>query len=109
MNYKDLLKKHIKKYSAQNIVISTHAQLRASKRGLDLEEIKNNLLNPKRLAFANRLGSEEDGLEKFKCYFAYSKTQCHIYVIKINKQAVIKTVIKINKRWQKRAEKNVKI
>ena len=109
MNCKDIFKKYIKKYSEQNIVISAHAQFRASKRGMDLEEIKSNLLNPKRLAFANRVDSEEDGLEKFKCYFAYSKTQCHIYVIKINRNAIVKTVIKINKRWQKRAEKNVKI
>tara|TARA_Y100000310_G_C20151489_1_gene564945 strand:+ start:26 stop:133 length:108 start_codon:yes stop_codon:yes gene_type:complete len=31
------------------------------------------------------------------------------YIVKINDKIIVKTIIKINKRWQKRAEKNVGI
>lgn len=107
MNYKDYLIRHLKKFKrVEDIEIDQHAELRAKKRNIDLYEVKYNLLNPsKRLSFANILEQEKDNLEKFKCYFGYSKTQCHIYIIKINGKLIVKTMIKLNKRWQKRAEK----
>lgn len=107
MNYKDYLIKHLKKFKKiEDIKMDPHAELRAKKRNIDLDEVKYNLLNSsKRLSFVNILEPEKDNLEKFKCYFGYSKTQCHIYIIKINEKIVVKTMIKINKRWQKRAEK----
>lgn len=73
-------------------------------------DMGHNLLNPsRRLSFANRLSHEADGLEKFKCYFGYSKTQCQIYIIKTNHKVIVKTIIKLNKRWQKKAEKHGKV
>ncbi len=111
MNYKEYLIRLLKKYKKnEDIEIDTHAELRAGQRNIDIEEVKYNLLNPsKRLSFANRLEPEEDGLEKYKCYFGYSKTQCQIYIVKTNEKLVVKTIIKLNKRWQKKAEKYGKI
>jgi hypothetical protein len=111
MNHKDYLIGLLKKFQRkEDIEIDPHAMLRAGLRNIDLEEVKNNLLHPsKRLSFANRLEPETDGLEKFKCYFGYSKTQCHIYIIKTNNKITVKTLIKLNKRWQKKAEKHGKI
>ena len=111
MNCKDYLIRLLKKYKKEeDIEIDPHAELRAGQRNIDLDEVKDNILNPsKRLSFANRLESESDGLEKYKCYFGYSKTQCQIYIIKTNKKVVVKTIIKLNKRWQKKAEKYGKV
>ena len=109
MNYKDYLVRILKKYKKEDISIDKHAELRARHRDLDLEEVYYNLLNPsKRLSFANKL-EEEDNLEKYKCYFGYSKTQCQIYIIKVNEKVIVKTIIKLNKRWQKKAEKHGKV
>ncbi len=101
MNQKGYLIKLLKKYKKEeDVVIDSHAELRAKQRNADLDDVKHNLLNPsKRLSFANRLDAEDDGLEKFKCYFSYSKTQCQIYIIKTNKKVTVKTIIKLNKRW----------
>ena len=75
MNYKDYIIKHLKKFKKEDIEIDPHAELRAKRRNVNLEDVKYNLLNPsKRLSFANDLESEVDGLEKYKCYFGYSKT-----------------------------------
>lgn len=111
MNYKDYLIRLLKKYKKdEDIEIDPHAELRAGQRNIGVEEVKYNLLNPsRRVSFVNRLDSEADGLEKFRCYFGYSKTQCQIYVIKTNEKLIVKTVVKLNKRWQKRAEKYGKI
>ena len=111
MNYKDYLIRLLKRYNnMEDIEINPHAELRADRRSIDLEEVRYNLLNPsKRLSFANKLEPETDGLEKFKCYFGYSKTQCQIYIIKTNNKIIVKTVIKLNKKWQKRAEKYGKV
>lgn len=110
-NYKDYLLRRLKEIQKEeDIFIDLHAEKRAAQRKVDLNEVKLNLLNPaKKLIFASRLDSEKDGLEKFKCYFGYSKTQTQIYIIKINQKIMVKTVIKLNKRWQKRAEKYGKI
>jgi hypothetical protein len=106
MNYKNHITQALNKYKEEDIKIDHHAELRAGQRNIEIEEVKYNLLHPsKRLSFVNQLESEEDGLEKFKCYFGYSKTQCHVYIIKLNKKVTVKTIIKINKRWQKRSEK----
>ncbi len=111
MNCKGLLISLLKKYEKEeDIEIDPHAALRAGQRNIDLQDVKRNLLNPsRRLSFANRLTPEVDGLQKFKCYFGYSKTQCQIYIIKANDKLIVKTIIKLNKRWQKRAEKYGKI
>jgi hypothetical protein len=110
MNDNEYIIKYLRKYKKEDILIDKHAELRAKQRDLDLEEVYYNLLNPsKRLSFTNKLEEESDGLEKFKCYFGYSKTQCQIYIIKFSDKLIIKTIIKLNKRWQKRAEKYGKI
>lgn len=99
------LKNKLNRIKKGDILIDPHAELRAKQRIVDLEEVKENIANPRKLVFAEQLKSEADGLEKYKCYFSCSKTQTHIYIIKINQKIIVKTIIKINKRWQKRVEK----
>ena len=109
MNYKDTLIKKLKKYNKEDIVITDHAKEQAVFRSIDLDEVKENIINPKRLSFARKQKAEKKGEEKYDCYFGYSKTQCHRYVLVINNECIVCTVIKINRRWQHIAEKNAKV
>ena len=109
MNYKDILKRKLIKYKKEDIIITDHARKQAIFRNVDLEEIKENIINPKRLSYAEKQKAEKEGEEKYNCYFGYSKTQCHRYVLVISAKCIVCTVIKLNRRWQHIVEKNVKI
>ena len=108
-NYKDSLIKKLKKYKKEDIIITNHAERQAEFRSIDISEVKENIINPKRLYFAKKQEAEKQSEEKYDCYFGYSKTQCHRYVLVINGKCIVCTVIKINRRWQNVAEKNAKI
>lgn len=109
MNYKDLLKEKLKKFKKEDIIITDHAYEQAIFRCIDIEEIKNNIVNPIKLQFASKQEAKRSSEEKYDCYFGYSKTQCHRYVIVINSRCIVCTVVKINRRWQHIVEKNAKI
>jgi hypothetical protein len=104
-NYKDALVEKLKRYKKEDIILTYHAKAQAIFRGISLDEITENIINPQRLYFARK----EDGEEKYDCYFGYSKTQCHRYILALEAKCVVCTVIKINRRWQRIAEKNAKI
>ena len=107
-NFKDEFLDKIKKYSKKDIIFTDHAIHQAIFRSLDFSEIKENLLNPEKLYFVIKQVANNLNEEKFDCYFIYSKTQCQRYVLILNSKCVICTVIKINRRWQQRFEKNEK-
>ena len=108
-NYKNYVIKKIKKYDKSRIILTTHAQIQAEIRSISIDEIKENLINPKRLEFAGKQKSKKKNEEKFDCYFIYSNTQCHRYVIVVSKDLIVCTVIKINRRWQRSVERYAKI
>jgi hypothetical protein len=109
MNHKDALIIKLHKYNAENVIITEHAKIQALFRGINLNEVKENIINPTRLIFAGKQEAEKEGEEKYDCYFQYSKTQCHRYVLVINAKCIVCTVIKINRRWQRIIEKHAKI
>jgi len=109
MNYKSILIKKLVKYKKEDIIITDHARDQAIFRSIDLGEVKENIINPKRLTFAGKQKAEKNGEEKYDCYFAYSKTQCHRYVLVINAKCIVCTAIKINRRWQHIVEKYAKV
>jgi len=109
MNYKDILVKKLKKYKKEDIIITSHAKDQAIFRSIDMDEVKENIINPKRLEFVRKQKAEKDGEEKYDCYFGYSRTQCQRYILVINGKCIVCTVIKINRRWQHIVEKNAKI
>lgn len=109
MNAKDSLIKKLKGYSKKDIIFTTHAKVRAVQRGLDLEEVKDNIANPRRLVYAVKQEARKSGEHKFDCYFLYSKTLCHRYVLIINRRIIICTAIKINRRWQNVVEKYARV
>jgi len=100
MNLEEL-KKKLKTYKKENIIITKHAELQALVRDIDLEEVKENIINPIRLVYAKSQHIIKQNEEKYDCYFAYSKHTYHRYVLTINGNIIIVTIIKINRDWQK--------
>ena len=104
MNLEEL-KKKLRGYKKEGIIITFHAEVQAHVREVDLEEVKNNIINPERLVYSKQQKSEKLGEEKYECYFAYSKQSCHKYVLTINRKIIIVTIIKIDRNWQKIIER----
>lgn len=109
MNYKDLLVKKLVNYNINDIIITNHAQEQAIFRSINLAEVRENIINPKRLMYASKQKTDKKEEHKYDCYFGYSKTQCHRYILVINGKCIVCTVIKINRRWQHIIEKNAKV
>ena len=102
---------HIEKlilYSKDDNQFSNHAEIRMLQRQINKEEVINNIINPKRLEYAIKEESIRSNEARFDCYFGYSKTQCHRYVLIVKHDVVVVTVIKINRRWQKIVESKLK-
>lgn len=108
MDYKQELAKKLKKYNQDDIIITEHARKQAIFRNINIEEVKENIINLKRLVFYEEQEAEKENEFKYNCYFSYSKTQCHRYIIVTNGKCIVCTVIKINRRWQYMVEKNAK-
>jgi hypothetical protein len=104
----DLLK-ILTKYNIKDIVITEHALKQALFRNIKIDEIKENIINPKRLKYYNKQKANNDYEEKYDCYFIYSRTLCHRYILVLNEKCIICTVIKINRKWQRMVEKYGKI
>lgn len=95
------LKTKLKKYKKSDIIFTTHAEIRALGRRINLEEVKENIINPTKLVYAEKVNAKYRGEEKYECYFSYSKIYCHKYVLTINRKIIIITIININRDWQK--------
>jgi len=91
------LKEKLSQYKKSDIIITNHAEIQAFTRDVDLEEVKENIINPGKLVFYKK----QDAKEKYDCYFAYSKNLYHRYVLTLNRKIIIVTIIKINRDWQK--------
>ena len=95
------LKEKLEKYKKEDIVITPHAELQAFVREVDVEEVKQNILNPEKLVYAKEQKAQNKTEEKYDCYFAYSRQMYHRYALAINRKVIIVTIIKINRDWQK--------
>ncbi|MBU1201050.1 MAG: hypothetical protein KJ583_02300 [Nanoarchaeota archaeon] len=108
MNYKRYVVKRLKTFEKNNIIITPHAMIRIVQRQINPKEVIENIINPVRLEYAIQEKATTVNEEKFDCYFGYSKTLCHRYVIVIKNNVVVVTVVKINRRWQRIVEKKMK-
>jgi len=89
------LKSKLKNYRKEDIIITHHADLQAFVRGVELDEVKENILHPSKLVYVK---NQE---EKYDCYFAYSRHLYHRYILTLDRKVIIVTIIKINRDWQK--------
>jgi len=83
MNLEEL-KDKLREYSIKDIIITDHAEMQAIVRDIELEEVKNNVLHPEKLVFAKEQEAKKQDEKKYECYFAYSKTHAHKYVMIFN-------------------------
>ena len=107
-NLAEELKLKLVKYRENEIIISKHAKERAIFRGIDLEEVKQNIINPIRLICAIKQEAFKANEEKFDCYFDYGKNKCQRYILIVNSECIVCTIIKINRRWQRIVERGLK-
>lgn len=94
-------KEKLKSYDKKHIFLTNHAKIRALMRNIDLEEVKNNIINPVKLVYFKEQKSEKEKEYKYECYFSYSKNYCHKYILTTNGKVIIVTVISINRDWQR--------
>lgn len=95
------LKEKLKSYKKEDIIFTSHAELQAFTRQIDLEEVKENIVNPTKLVYAKEQKAKKECEEKYDCYFSYSKNIYHRYILTLNRKIIIVTIIKINRDWQK--------
>jgi len=100
MNLEEL-KQKLRSYKKSEIIITDHAKIRALVRDMDLNEVRENIINPEKLSAFKEVEAEKNNERKFECYFAYSKFYCHKYVLTVNGKIIIVTIININRDWQK--------
>ncbi|HLD04327.1 MAG TPA: hypothetical protein VJG90_01275 [Candidatus Nanoarchaeia archaeon] len=94
------LKEKLKTYTKESIVFTTHAYEQAVFRGLNIDDIKENIINPERLAYAKQQPAQYPNEEKYDCYFGYTPLYCHRYVLVLGKKCIVCTVIQIHRKWQ---------
>ncbi|MEK6964240.1 MAG: hypothetical protein AABX70_07485 [Nanoarchaeota archaeon] len=94
------LKERLKRYRREHIIFTTHAYEQAVFRGISLDEIKENIINPERLVFVKLQKAHVVSEEKYDCYFGYTLTYCHRYVLVLGKRCIVCTVIRIHRKWQ---------
>ena len=107
MNLEEL-KAKLKTFKKEDIIITYHAEIRASVRKVNFDEVKENIVNPEKLVFVEQQKARYEGEEKYDCYFAISKNFSHRYVLAINRKVIIVTIISINKSWQRILEKKIR-
>jgi hypothetical protein len=108
VNHRDYVKERLICFKREDIIFTDHAEIRIIQRQLSKTEIIENILNPVRLEYARREEASRPGEEKYACYFGYSKTQCQEYILIIKRNIVVVSVVKINRRWQRIAERKAR-
>ena len=106
---KNYVIERFKAYSKSDIIITPHAASQADFRKITIDEVKENIKNPIRLMFAGKQAARLDREEKFDCYFVYSNTRCHRYIVVFSKDLIVCTIIGVNRRWQRVVERYAKI
>jgi len=101
----EILKKKLSRYKKKDLILTYHTEIRALARNMNLEEIKENIINPTRLVFCKEQKAKNPNEEKYECYFAYSENHCHKYVLVLNRKVIIATIIDINRNWQRAIRK----
>jgi hypothetical protein len=98
-------RKKLSSYSEESILLSRHAELRCELRDISKKDIVENIRNPHRL---KQFGLQDSVKRVYDCWFEYSKNLGHHYVIVLNGNVLVVTVVKIRTRWQKRVESYAK-
>ena len=96
----DIFKQKLGEYSKSEIIITNHAKGQAEVRQINLDEVKENILHPDKLVFAEEQEAKGSKEKKYNCYFAYTEDYYHRYIMVLNGKILIVTIISINRKWQ---------
>ncbi len=99
----------MRSYNFDKIIFTEHALLRAKIRNIKIDDVKRELTNPKELYYFEEQEAEFPNEKKFNLYFKHSNNYNHRYVIVINDKCIVVTVIRINKKIQRKVDKNANI
>lgn len=101
INYKEEVLGYLKKYKAEDIVFPKKGfDDQLAIRNITKEEITNNLISPKMFVFAEKQEREFQGRKETRhnCYFLFSKSKSHRYVIKFNDKLKVITAIPLGRK-----------
>jgi hypothetical protein len=108
VNDKEKIIEKLRRYKREDVVITGHAWEAILWRDTTIAEVKENIINPVRLAYAIRQKSSNPNETKYECFFDYGEMQCHRYIIVLNHDCTVCTVMNIRRRWRHIAEKHAK-
>lgn len=100
MDKLDYIKKELMKYRAHEIVIWSHAREQAAIRGIKIDEIIENILNPERLVHIIEQPAKYDHETKVECWFSGKDPPYDLYVVILAKKLFVCTVIRRERRWE---------
>lgn len=98
-------KEKLRLYKKKEIKITDHAYAQAIFRNINIDEVKENIINPEKLSFVREQKGKSKNEKKYDCYFGYSKNLCHRYILLLKNNCIVCTIIKVRRRWQKIIEK----
>lgn len=100
MDRLDYIKKELMKYRAHEIVIWPHAREQAAVRGIQIDEIIENILNPERLVHIKEQTAKYDNEIKIECWFPGAGVRHDLYVLILAKKLFVCTVIRRERWWE---------
>ena len=98
-------KEKLSSYKRKDLIFTSHAEIQAIFREIDLEEVKENILYPTKLVYFEEQDSGNSLSKKYNCYFEYTNRLAHRYILALNEKVIIVTIIKINREWQRTIRK----
>ena len=107
-NFVKSVRKKLENYHKKQIHFTKHAEVRLKQRNITKQEVIEDLQHPKRLDIARKQRKKpQDKGPRYDCYFGKSKNLCHRYVLIFEKQLLVIIVIKIQRRWQRAAQRRL--
>lgn len=100
-NYKEEVLNYLQKYKINDIIFTKkEVEEQLAIRRLTKEEIIRNLSNPKKLVFAEKQEREFKGKRdvRYNCYFLFSKSRAHRYVLSFNDKLKVITAIPLGRK-----------
>ncbi len=98
------MKNKLRQYEEENLILSDHVILRCQQRGISIENLKEQILNPENLIGLIEQESRYLQEKKFKLVFDISKNKSFVIVITINKSINIVTALIRYRKWMKPME-----
>ncbi len=105
----DSEKQLISKLKSKEIIIDSHAILRAKQRSIDLENLLNKLKDEKTNKIFISDPPHPKNKKRYQCRFKKNRRTTYKTFIIVNKHIELKSVMKINNKFQKKVDNYGKV